>query len=834
MKLRNAAKKVAAVTTGVTMLGATLTGAMAAADLSDYPAPFVSDGRFDGFFVVGEAAATADVLGSVDIATSLQASAVTQDVVDIPGQHEQTVIGDGVAYSSGTRQLGFGDSLSDVRQTITENELPVLRTTQVTDEDGSQFDVRMRVYSPNANVSYDRAVLDLDSPDFIIDVDGASYGLEVFFPTPVNISKLRGETLSLFGQEFTVGESSGEVSNQNQVLTLYRAGLVQTIQAGETVTVSTDSGDMTVEVVGVNLGADGGAQATVVINGQLRTFQTGTSRTVSGERFFAKNVVGYDQPVGGGMIELFIGSQKIVLTDGEEVEGDGNDVIQGTMVTYSGGGANKVSAIRVDVTPSSQDVDGDPVRALQRGDELVDPVFGALKFAFTDAVPGLTADSRDHVEVRPAADDRLNLRFTNRNGESYNVEILRGVVDGANDTLVARYGSDSTDYLRVYNLDEYTGGTPHLELNQGNRFILTYREHTRILEVQTVRDSANVKELRLRDVGSSNTQTWGADADGVGTFTYDGATVNFNITSSTTFNVTDATSGATVGAREIMTRNGGMLTIADDTTGSATGATAQWSFTENTQYSYDSSPDEHGVVLFNVTYDSDASNREIGVRSGDVAYDGTTSGDWSGLLDDADATDMRRAITPYGSYVVHNQAASSRQLDLYYPREEMFFNVFLAPVGAEATPGIGEGTVVSERVQRINVGAAILDRDAEALLGSENLIVVGGPCGNTVAAQLMGNPADCTEGFERGRAMIKLFESDTGHVSMLVAGFTADDTRLASQVVANYDQYRAELQGSEVEVSGQSINNVVISAPTVNDWDDDWDDDDDWDEENDL
>ena len=48
MRLRKAIKRIVALGTGVTMVGATILGAMAAADLSSYPAPFVEDGAFNG------------------------------------------------------------------------------------------------------------------------------------------------------------------------------------------------------------------------------------------------------------------------------------------------------------------------------------------------------------------------------------------------------------------------------------------------------------------------------------------------------------------------------------------------------------------------------------------------------------------------------------------------------------------------------------------------------------------------------------------------------------------------------------------------------------------
>lgn len=76
MNVKNNVKKVFAVAAGFALVGVTLAGAMAY-DLSNYPAPFVEDGMASGTIVVGANAATADVLGAIDIAASLQAEAVT-------------------------------------------------------------------------------------------------------------------------------------------------------------------------------------------------------------------------------------------------------------------------------------------------------------------------------------------------------------------------------------------------------------------------------------------------------------------------------------------------------------------------------------------------------------------------------------------------------------------------------------------------------------------------------------------------------------------------------------------------------------------------------------
>ena len=91
------------------------------------------------------------------------------------------------------------------------------------------------------------------------------------------------------------------------------------------------------------------------------------------------------------------------------------------------------------------------------------------------------------------------------------------------------------------------------------------------------------------------------------------------------------------------------------------------------------------------------------------------------------------------------------------------------------------------------------------------MIVVGGPCVNEAAAALLGNPEDCTAGFESGKAMIKLFENG-GNVAMLVAGYSGADTRVAGQVVAEFRDYN--LAGMEVEVNTQTQTvRTVAMAP---------------------
>ncbi|MBI2138016.1 S-layer protein [Candidatus Woesearchaeota archaeon] len=75
MKFGKAIKKIVALGTTATMLGATLGASAFAADLKDFPAPFIKDGKFSGLLVVGDKAAAEDVVGVSDVAISLQFAA---------------------------------------------------------------------------------------------------------------------------------------------------------------------------------------------------------------------------------------------------------------------------------------------------------------------------------------------------------------------------------------------------------------------------------------------------------------------------------------------------------------------------------------------------------------------------------------------------------------------------------------------------------------------------------------------------------------------------------------------------------------------------------------
>ena len=222
-----------------------------------------------------------------------------------------------------------------------------------------------------------------------------------------------------------------------------------------------------------------------------------------------------------------------------------------------------------------------------------------------------------------------------------------------------------------------------------------------------------------------------------------------------------------------------------------------------------------------VIVDEDIESPEIDVTSGVVtasllytAEDDMQIG--SVLVDSATAdfkeveldSDREIAITSAGT-VLEIDTEDDDYVKMTVPEEAVFGNVFISPMGAEIVSGAFGGAVTTTVIQKIQVGSAKLASEV-ANINAVNAIVVGGPCANAAAATLMGNPEKCWEAIPENKAILKLYESGS-NVALLVAGRTALDTRRASRVLANMEDY--DLSGMEAEITGTSLSDISVSVP---------------------
>jgi S-layer protein (TIGR01564 family) len=154
MRLRKAIKKIVALGTGTTMIGATLLGA-SAANLNEYPSPFVKDGVFNGKIVVGAQAAAQDVIGSIEIATTLQSQSVTSRKVRTGGTSATTsLIGDSFKIEKSSDKLNMFELLNDPVNVASSDDLDALKGGSITNEKGTyKYDQRIDL----ENITYARA-----------------------------------------------------------------------------------------------------------------------------------------------------------------------------------------------------------------------------------------------------------------------------------------------------------------------------------------------------------------------------------------------------------------------------------------------------------------------------------------------------------------------------------------------------------------------------------------------------------------------------------------------------------------------------------------------------
>ncbi|NJL44453.1 MAG: S-layer protein [Nitrosarchaeum sp.] len=227
MNSKRLIKKIVALGAGASMVGMTLAGAMAY-NLADYPAPFVQNGVFDGSIVVGERAATSDVIGAIDIAASLQASSTMEVELNVPGSSSVTLVGDAVQFRTSSDILTIGENVSETRETFTESDLQALKGGVVsTDKGSTNYNQYLRFEATSLGNMYVDYTQNRDDEvgDFLIIADDFPFfewelEFEEGFESEITdctgssgsyvckLDDLEDEVVNIFGEDFTIVDTT--------------------------------------------------------------------------------------------------------------------------------------------------------------------------------------------------------------------------------------------------------------------------------------------------------------------------------------------------------------------------------------------------------------------------------------------------------------------------------------------------------------------------------------------------------------------------------------------------------------------------------------------------
>ncbi|MFH0870528.1 MAG: S-layer protein [archaeon] len=837
MDMKKTAKKIAALVAGTTMLGATIMGATAL-DLSNYPAPFVTDGVFSGKIVVGAKAATSDVVGAIDLAASLQAASKTTTEVTIPGAAGQaSVTGDSTEFKVGSDVVSIGETLGSVKQTFTETDLKALKSG-VLQTGSAETPVKQYLKFDNTSmyVKYaendDNMVADyLYVPDSSVIFEyhmEFTEGASSDHDDGINLDDYEGEVITMIGAPYTIVQAKRTGAALNSFYMSMLGGQVaDVLKDGETKTYTIDGKDY--EVTAVFISSDSPAKAKLSVNGVM------TKELAGG----ATQVLGGDVTVGiqsiltnqrEGIVEFYLGANKLEITDSSYL---GTTYDATGTVKVNGKSLSNGEAIVKATNDSSTSVKLNYIkyRLLADTEYFVPSGKGVKEFLIkpeellTDTwdikYAGFVLPGDSIVKFKSKSDYAYDLEFENILGEAYSFPLI------TNKNGVFRYGDDDDDFIFVepnMNTSAGTNGLDNETFISDNDYFLVADRATQdgkavssILRYQSIStgdSTVTFKDLAGSDVIVSYSGTVGAGA--MGELIVHGATHKFYVGNNSATASEKYALAMDLNADSLMVvagsstevklvSKGGQVwdlgTQYLNATGTGTILTSKANVTVTTSAAkYDEAadgPETSTVIVSNSTTVIDL-----------TAVINGTGGE--SLLSLPDKDEYSIGYTDYGiKFELYNPTTANQASDLTVsvPLSQRYVQAFVTAGTVEVKGGTATtgGKLSTTALNPIAVGLAVLDTDAPAI-GSGKMIVVGGPCVNTKAAELMGNPTDCVAGFTPGKAVIKLFAEKN---ALLVAGYGAQDTLGACYVLAAPSKY--ELSGNEVEVVVADLNTITVN-----------------------
>lgn len=844
MKLRKAIKKIIALGTGATMVGATMLSALAAADLSTYPEPFVQDGVFNALIVVGESAATQDVLGAIDIATSLQYASKTTTTVGTGTGATISQAGDSKKIEKSSNKLEFNEQVSSIQASVTKTDLDALATGTITNEYGD-FDYEQTIYLPISGTM----LFTVDPDDegsladtyFVLANANRAYSYKVTFTpalksdhstaSPGNfLEDIRNKKMTLLGEEYTI--LTADHPDKNQTKLVFMGGAVSDILEEGT------SKTYTVEAVDYDVSLDyvSSTEAKFTVNGEVSDTlsEGGTYKLADGTELGVIDIMENEagEASGGDRVEFHLGANKIQIEDTQcatnqytagtvTIGSEDLSSVKGDVVFSSDGGKTHgsdvyISSIYINYTPS-QDI------YMKAGDSAADKVdiaeaqegnFFADGFDYT--FEGLQVGDTETVKLYPSGSNNYKLKWKNKNGVEYSTDIFGR--NAAGDYRLGRYTGSAMRDL-VNNESE--------KITDEEYFIVSANKYSHIMQFKDIVSGSSTTDytgtVKVKDLGTGDIieVTYSGTANSMsGSLSLDGNSFLVKPDEDkSSANITvdmdgDGANAATLWNPELWTEYGLNITLYDS---DMVVSTVNGSIKFTTEQDEDSSQD---VIQINFTESGDS---KIDIEDY-TAVDMTQSGAYTGTMQQAeDGSYLYKWYTNWGMLIELDQIGSGNtqnELTLTYPDEEAFGAFFVNSGPTTTTTSTGTGAVETTSVTKIDVGAAVLDTDP-AVSGHEtekNLIVVGGPAINKAAAVLLGLPFPSygsASTIPENAALIKLVEQTDGTVAVIVAGWTAEDSQRASRVLADYATYQeaGTLTGAEVQVSGTSLTDITVSAP---------------------
>jgi hypothetical protein len=837
-------KKIASAASSALMVGSTV--ALAAA--ANYPMPFVSGSSADVAIVVGDSAASTDLTAaaalSADLSTHFAANGGRTTTTTT------TTTGEAFPLFTSSTELFLNDSITTARSIITDDDLPVvLADGDFSGNVDSEYTQTITL-NPVSRILFGQEPTNEDDPTIYLDIGtnagNSLYNTTITFDQAVDFtnSDSQGETLSLFGKEWTIGSDT-----TNTDLVLYKSSERVLLSLGGTNptpsrSVEVDGITYTVELVS---GSDTDATIRVTDSSgssESKEIDEDQSRKVNGIEI-AVTSIDESEALGQVTAEITVASDKIVLTNGNEVQyGTDEDPIDGTLVTLS---TNMSQLTTITVQVFAHDSDDD---ALIEGQSFVDPVYGSFKFDFSEINVPADSEDRESILVDYSGDDTLRVDMTTHTGDTKNVQWYENSTAGG--ALLA-YGDGADERIKVFEL---------AQINESDYVVVGNEDEGYLLELSSIQNSSDGysdDEIEFRDVFdttrtfSSSPTSEGAGTINIGgkqyTYTYVDATdgdgyVRLNYPDSSSNNlVVFPTIETSKGAKVSFVQPTTLSLIGGSTTGFATGTNVTGLvFPDGEDYA--STLSISTATLGNVTFsglasgtvDSTVTTSTLAVTVGTVQYNITGTGTvnsvrinlirpdtsaaittpsmliWEesedtndrehalivvaeGAGHDADGTGVSTVLSTAGLNGANTFTSLesnddiSELMSLYgsivqldtAESDQKKATIWYPDDQVQAMIYIAEGEAVIGSGSSGALGDIVFDASEVSTVSNKNLIVLGGSCINTVSAQLLGSSSPLCGADFTARTQV-------GSGSFLIQSFESPwNANKLALLVAGYD-----------------------------------------------
>lgn len=795
-------RKTASVIASASFIGASLMGAVAQ-DMNSYPHPFVQNGQFNGNIVVGSSAASEDIVGSVDLASSLQFALKTPASIE---SNQSTVIPvSGFKIQRTGNRLNLGESASDIlgSSLLSNDELPmILSDGKYAESEGNNknsvtYTQKLsfnNVDTLKLNYAQDDDLVPTASDRVLINKNDNLYNYDLDFDSAVQydysdnqnlLNDFKTTTLNIQGKTYTITDAEKYSDGRISKLSLLAGESVLWLTQNQPITKTINGVQHTIEVQDVT---DQANACQVKVDDVTAIIDVDNTKTINGVDIGISDVRAiHAQLQDTDICQLSIGASSLEIRDGDTLKLDDTS-LDGSSATIDST-PGELNGIHIKYSP--EDTDDDIY--LAKGDSYTDPVFKSWKALYG----GLNGKSEQY-SFKTNGDKKATFSFKNNDNRNIDVPVFYD----KNTILV--FGNDIDADSRLYS-SNFAGATSTMPDTctaatvqdcEGMEILAsTPNGEGHIFKVSHINPDKN--ETNIYD------QTYGRTFDNIQYTDGVNSTLSLGSFGTIDLNINSATNSVAVVdsiKSKIETHNGGSLMFTDNNPGNSS---VSVEFSEQNRNGENIVPDEMQPSLVTLTAQPNAGDDRIEIMS-------SVNGNNTVTVSKNKDSNSQLDVTPVGT-IVTTDTDNRQSVTVDFPSSEVFGDLYITPVNSEIQHNEYSGN--SYNINRLNVGVAKLDNEIGDI-ASQNLIIVGGPASNKIAASVLGlnYPSyGADSGITPDTAIIKSVAQQNGHVVILVAGYNAADTRRATRVLANFEQYNINLSpGSKYVVTGPDLTNIMV------------------------